>query len=75
MTDLETAIREAMTTRGVQALNLFRNPDGGFQANIGYRETGAGKVFKNADPVKAIAAALKPAAPKKAADPFEDLLG
>lgn len=72
---LEETIREAMTTGSVQALNLFRNTDGGFQANIGYRETGAGKIFKHADPVKAIAAALKPAAPKKAADQFEDLLG
>lgn len=71
---LEETIRQAMLSDGVQAVNLFRNPDGGFQANIGYRDTGSSKIIRNDDPARALAAAL--ATRKKTVTyDFEDLLG
>lgn len=77
---LENTIREAMTKGGVQALNLFRNPDGVFQANIGFRDRGPSKIVHHEDPAIALAKAfefgLKRAKAKASiADQFEDLLG
>lgn len=76
---LEDVIKEGMLQGGVQALNVFRNPDGVFQANIGFRDRGPAKVVHAACPAKALAEAFKVAkARQKAvtvADQFEDLLG
>lgn len=75
MADLETSIREVMLKGGVQALNLFRNENGEFQANVGFRDKGAGKIARHADPAKALALALLPGRPKPVDSQFEDLLG
>lgn len=76
MPDLESLIRRAMLEGGVQALNLFRNADDEFQANIGFRDRGPSGIKRDADPAIALALALgmkRP--PKPTANQFEDLLG